>query len=331
MNHNNFLTSFIVPAYNAEDTILRCIDSILNQTYTDFEIIIIDDGSTDKTSELLCQYRNLDKKIKHIIKENSGVSSSRNLGISLAQGAHCIFVDSDDTVEPNMLEMFIQSDLSLKSDLIIAGHKKVYDDKITYHLPLYGVFSKNEFLSSLLLFLENENIQGPCSKFYNLDIIRRNNIHFDESLSFGEDSLFVVDYISNCSTISTIETSLYNYNIGSNFSLSRSFRSDKMIIFQKIIDKYQQLLQSNQVSYRELVANRTDLALCVFLDELIRSKKYGEFKKHIDLYIYKKEDKLFRYSYMFRKKTKLIKFFVKNRLYSILYIMLLIRLKIRGE
>lgn len=124
------LVSIIIPAYNAYLHIDNCIHSIVNQTYNDLEIIIINDGSTDKTLDLLNKWRVLDKRIKVLNQENSGVSNSRNIGIKISTGDYLAFVDSDDTISKYYIEFLIKSKLENSCDLSICrisnSYKKVY-------------------------------------------------------------------------------------------------------------------------------------------------------------------------------------------------------------
>lgn len=123
------MVSVIIPCYNSEKTIGSCLESILNQTYSDIEVITVDDGSTDKTSEIIQTYSDRDSRILLIRKENGGVSSARNLGIHVAHGDWLLFVDSDDTILNTHIETLIKNAVS-PSSIVISGFKEVRDGKI---------------------------------------------------------------------------------------------------------------------------------------------------------------------------------------------------------
>ncbi|MBQ9936947.1 MAG: glycosyltransferase [Oscillospiraceae bacterium] len=123
------LLSIVVPVYNVEQYLARCLDSILSQTLTDFEVIAVDDGSPDNCGKILDEYSQKDKRIKVIHKENGGVSSARNAALDLAQGEYIGFVDSDDYIEPNMYEYLVDSIKKSGCDIVICGYHEVLSDE----------------------------------------------------------------------------------------------------------------------------------------------------------------------------------------------------------
>lgn len=202
------IISIIVPVYNTEKYLHRCIDSILGQTYTDFELLLVDDGSTDSSGAICDEYAAKDPRVRVFHKENGGVSSARNLGLDNAQGEWMTFVDSDDWVEKSMLYNLVKID---DADLIIGAMKFEHDSTI-------GVFPRigrleGRILNSLLAEnIDHHSISGPCSKLFKRSIINDNFLRFNESLTFGEDAVFVKQYLGKVLSIRVTDILCYHYN-----------------------------------------------------------------------------------------------------------------------
>ena len=214
--------SIIVPVYNSEKHLCRCIDSILTQTYANFELLLINDGSKDNSGIICDEYAAKDSRIKVVHKENGGVSSARNIGLENAAGEWITFVDSDDWLDKEFLEsIFIDNIESV--DLVISYAK--YIDKI-------GKTSSNEYKSRYLnsnntdtLFLEHDFAwqTSPWAKLYKKEICR--SIRFIENMHIGEDLIFLYTYIMKCNTIFILGKSYYNYDLSNENTLTRRIGS----------------------------------------------------------------------------------------------------------
>lgn len=183
--------SVVVPVYNAMKYLDRCVNSILKQTYKDFEIILVDDGSPDSSGIMCDEYSSRYENVLSVHKENGGVSSARNAGIEKAQGEWLCFIDSDDYIEQNYLENFgITND---DVQLLAQGYKVISGA----FLKQIGIqYSQNMSQHELFYALENCNIlNSPCFKLYKRAIIIQENIRFDHNLSYGEDHLFTLQYM----------------------------------------------------------------------------------------------------------------------------------------
>lgn len=219
--------SVIVPVYNTEKYLARCIDSILAQTFTDFELILVNDGSKDNSGKICDEYAAKDHRIVVIHKENGGVSSARNKGIDAAQGEWISFIDADDWITPSYLFDFI-TDISISyADIVFHGRINVLPSyettRITPNNSTYNILTDcttffNEF--NLLKFC------APFSKLFRSNIIRDNDIFFNPSLKIGEDCDFLLKYLSYCNLIKTSEIANYNYFIH-NSSASHKLSSFK--------------------------------------------------------------------------------------------------------
>lgn len=207
------LISIVVPIFNAENFLANCINSILNQTYRNFELILIDDGSTDNTAKLCEFYAKLDNRIRVISKNNEGVSATRNLGIELARGEYIGFIDADDTIEPDYLTAFFkEKGCNGKIDLFIQGYVKIYPpNKIKYGFTENNLLCDSD-IYHFLCYAESEYLLNcPFSKLFKRHILKSNNLQFQEGISFGEDHLFVLSYLSYVRTVLTSKGCMYNY------------------------------------------------------------------------------------------------------------------------
>lgn len=224
------LISVIVPVYNAEKYLHRCIDSILNQTYAYFELLLIDDGSSDRSGNICDEYALKDGRVRVIHKKNGGVSSARNLGINKADGEWITFVDSDDWVESEYLKNFTQDcDLSLQG--YYNGDKIIrYKEAFVYSEPGAEYLNKNY-------------VYGPYCKLFRSKIIKLNNIRFDENLSFGEDILFLLYYMKYAYDMHVSTNVGYHYVIYNNsLSTAKKTYEDIYNMYCKHIPAFESVL-----------------------------------------------------------------------------------------
>lgn len=181
--------SVIVPVYNVEPYLRRCVDSLLKQTYDDLEIILIDDGSTDASSDICKEYAAQYGNICFVRQENAGVSAARNRGMSLAMGAYVTFVDGDDWVEPTMFHELVAAMEKYSVPLAIGGYVDDYDGhtSLFFHPREELVLRNSDLMKEF--FLQNLFMWTVYDKVYRCDFLR--NLEFDSSLSVGEDMKFV--------------------------------------------------------------------------------------------------------------------------------------------
>nr|WP_288753445.1 glycosyltransferase [uncultured Anaerostipes sp.] len=181
------LVSVIIPAYNIEDYIGRCLDSIISQTYKNLEIIMVDDGSRDHTGEILDNYAKKDRRIKVIHKENGGVSSARNKGIEVAEGDYIGFIDGDDLIEPEMYKILVDLLEEENADIAHCGYQMVFPDRVDYYhnTGKKKIQTTEEGLKDLL---SGEIIEpGLVNKLYKKELIK--NCRLDETVKINEDLL----------------------------------------------------------------------------------------------------------------------------------------------
>lgn len=212
MNKNNPLISIVVPVYKAENYLHRCVDSLLAQTFQDYEVLLIDDGSPDRSGVICDEYAQKDRRVRVFHKENGGVSSARNYGIEQASGNWITFVDSDDWVSYDFLEAFGNKLFHGENTLYLQGMQM-----FTVHKALSPLFSYNDSFYSIEDNVENfvsEKILAngcPVAKLFNIGVLNSNEIRFNEDISINEDHLFVLTYYNYVKNICTIDNLSYYY------------------------------------------------------------------------------------------------------------------------
>lgn len=215
--------SIIVPVYNAEKYLSRCIDSVLAQIFTDFELLLIDDGSKDNSGNICDEYAKKDNRIKVFHKENGGVSSARNLGLANSIGKWICFIDSDDEVERYYLSTYIDVVKKYSVDCCIASCKIITSKGIRKIDLQENLYTKKD-IYKLIMYLREKSILGvPWNKFFKLSIIKENDILFDESVSSYEDEIYVLQYLQYINNIAVSPQRTYRYYINNEITLSKKY------------------------------------------------------------------------------------------------------------
>jgi glycosyltransferase involved in cell wall biosynthesis len=213
--------SIIVPVYNAEKYLKRCINSIVNQSFCDFELILINDGSTDKSGRICDEYAQIDKRIKVVHKKNEGVSLTRNLGINIANGEYITFIDSDDWIEQDFFKKAIE--YIKKNDVSILITSFVFE----YNKKVFNVFcgKKDEIILNDEIkkefFKQNKFTWTVYDKFFKKEIIKK--CKFDSRFKIGEDMLFCWQILKNEKKIGYLPLYKYHYDISASKTMSSDF------------------------------------------------------------------------------------------------------------
>lgn len=268
MKLNESLVSVIVPVYNAEKYLKKCMESILKQTYENIELILINDGSIDKSLDICNQFSKRDRRIRVIDKDNSGVSDTRNLGIMLAKGKYLCFVDSDDYIEENYIEkMILNTD---ESTLTMCGYfietsmenGDFFSRKVTYKEK--EIISIKEHLANLF---HQGFLSAIWNKIYDVERLKKNDIKFDENLSLGEDLLFNLEYLkTGIEKFKCIDLPLYHYIKRGTESLDNKYREDFLKIQEKL---YEKLIETSELY--KLSATEKSLIYIDFMSAIIVS------------------------------------------------------------
>lgn len=229
------MLSVIIPAYNVEKYIERCINSVLNQYLKNIEIIVIDDGSKDKTSDICLKISENNKNIIYKKVQNGGCSAARNLGISMAKGKYIAFLDSDDWVDSDMYINMIEEAEKNQADIVICGFKKLDENKnllSTVKIPKRN--NKNEYIDCT-----TEWFASPCNKIYKRDLLEKNNIRFLLNIYTGEDMFFNFISFFYSKDIISLDEPYYNYFMNQN-SVSNNYknRTDIYIVIRELISFY---------------------------------------------------------------------------------------------
>ncbi|MCQ2015585.1 glycosyltransferase family 2 protein [Clostridium butyricum] len=235
------LVSVILTVYNKENYIEKCINSIITQTYNNIEIIIVDDGSTDTSYRICKKYEQKDYRIKLFNKSNGGVSSARNFGINQANGDKIIFVDGDDYIDCNYISDFIKY---AEYDLVVSGYKKVSEKETCIYKIDDRTYKKNDDIYIDVLKYYMNFFCVPYLKLFDLSNIKKNKICFQESISFGEDTCFVMEYLLYCNNMKLIDSIGYN-NIAIGESLSRNSLTEVWETLRDVNDYVENLYKKN--------------------------------------------------------------------------------------
>lgn len=207
------LVSIIVPVYNVEKTIERCVGSILNQEYKDFELILMDDGSTDASGAICDAYAAQDGRVRVIHKENSGVSDTRNQGIALARGEYLQFADSDDWLTPESTRFLVQAAAESGCDMVIADFYRVIGERVSQKgsIEKEGLLERRDFAIAMMQQPADFYYGVLWNKLYRRSIIEEYHLRMDSSVSWCEDFLFNLEYERHAQTIYALKVPVYYY------------------------------------------------------------------------------------------------------------------------
>ncbi len=247
----NKKVSIIVPVYNVELYIENCLNSLLNQTYSNYEIILINDGSTDSSIEICNKYN--DKKIKKINQINKGVSIARNVGISCATGQYIMFVDADDIVSKNYIENLVTSIEKSSTDMVICKYTKEKDELMNSESSKNTegkIINANTILERMI---ENNLQEGYLwNKIFKKSIIDENFLKFKEGVTVWEDLYFVMEYLSKADKVYTINEKLYYYRTREGSAVNRKETTtelaSKIKIMELIMQNYSLIINNKNYS-----------------------------------------------------------------------------------
>ena len=225
------LISIIVPVYNAELYLRECVDSVLAQTYQNWELILINDGSSDGSKDICTEYENRDCRIRAYHHENHGVSYTRNCGIDFSKGEYLCFVDADDKILPDYLSYLLNQMTENEADIIYCGYQLLYGDKFVKRAPkIKGGVYRFEDLSYRAI--DDGTLSGILfgsvwSAIYRSNLIKESNIHFDSAVRRNEDGLFNLELLPKAKVIMTSEYAGYIYRQWESVNLQRTKNKTK--------------------------------------------------------------------------------------------------------
>lgn len=207
------MVSIIVPIYNAENYLRRCVDSILNQEYTDFELLLVNDGSTDASGDICEEYGDRDPRVIVIQKENTGVSDSRNRALDRARGKYLQFLDSDDWITPDATRLFVRAAEEYGCDMVISDFYRVVGERLSTKgdIEEEGVLTREEFAAHMMENPADFYYGVLWNKLYRRDIVEEHNLRMDTDINWCEDFMFNLEYIRYAKVFYALHAPIYYY------------------------------------------------------------------------------------------------------------------------
>lgn len=332
--------SLIVPVYKVENYINQCLDSLINQTLKDIEIILIDDGSPDNSGKICDEYSRNDHRIKVIHKENGGVSAARNDGIKEATGDYIMFLDSDDWAEENMCEVAYNAIVEKKVDMAFFTHYTNYSNKeiLENKMPKSFYYDKKEDIEKIQLIVINDKyvklidnslsysgFTAPWSKIFSRKFIQENNILYNLNVKgIFDDGLFVLECLEKANNIYFENVSLYHYRIIDS-SIMRSYNPNKIQIYNTIFDELKLFANKYKKSdmFFEVCCSRAVINLTIVLDICFFNKlnktpykeKSQQIKKLLNSKDYSEAIQKTNSKFLSKKQKVYFKLFEKNNVF----------------
>lgn len=303
--------SVIIPAYNAANSIERCINSVLNQSFQDLECIVVDDGSKDNTAEIVKSIK--DERIRYIYKENGGVSSTRNRALNEAKGEYICFMDADDYQSEQALSLLVTAMKVHEVDLVVGGFYRVIDDKVAVksYFKKECLLSRNEYAKKMSKKPAEYYFGVLWNKLYRRSIIEQFNLRMNENISWSEDFIFNLEYIRHIQNIYILNSPVYYYiktegslvNNNTNlvartirmkmdvyhyykkflediFPDEEDYRSEKYILIDSASDGGA-FIQSKKLGDEKIVVNENVLGGRSYLADVYRNRKVAD--KFLDI------------------------------------------------
>ncbi len=255
--------SIIVPIYNAENDLRRCIESILKQDYTDFELILSDDGSTDASGSICDEYAACDARIRVIHKENSGVSDTRNRAMRLARGTYLQFVDSDDWLTPDATRLLVRTAREQSCDMVIADFYRVVGERVSHKGDIEEdrVLTREEFAACMMEDPADFYYGVLWNKLYRRDIVEEHHLRMNVEISWCEDFMFNLEYIRWADSFYALRTPIYYYVkrkgslVTQGMSISKTIKT-KLTVFAYYNNFYKHVLDEEEYEKNRLQVYR---------------------------------------------------------------------------
>lgn len=233
---NSPIVSIIVPVYNAEKTIRRCVDSILGQDFQDFELLLIDDGSQDASGELCDAFARQDARVRVFHKKNGGVSAARNLGLSQAQGVYLQFLDSDDWITADATTMLVRAAQEYQCDLVISDFYRVVGERVSHKGDIQEdtVLSREEYAAHMMERPADFYYGVLWNKLYRREIVEQHHLQMNPEISWCEDFMFNLEYIRYAQRFYALQVPIYYY-VKTKGSLASQYLSIPKTIRMKLM------------------------------------------------------------------------------------------------
>lgn len=266
------LVSIVVPIYNVEKYLRKCLNSIVNQTYKDIEVILINDGSTDNSARICDDFAQNDNRIRVIHNKNQGVSYSRNQGINLAKGEYILFIDSDDDISMHYVEQLV-ANTTAGIDLVICGIEDIYENcrfpkDIKWRKISSNLSGKIEDDFYTLI----NYTRVPFAKLFKTEILKKYKIYFPANISFSEDQIFNLDYFYRIQNYKFINKELYRHYHRDNNSLSSKKTLTNFYTYIKTLQIMDNFLQNKHVYLKETIFLNEIINVMIMFSRLSENK-----------------------------------------------------------
>lgn len=250
--------SIIVPVYNGEKTLERCVDSVLKQEYEDFELFLVNDGSTDKTREICDRYAASDERVLVIHKENSGVSESRNMAIAQAHGEYLQFLDCDDWITPDATKLLVRAAREEQADLVIADFYRVIGERLSHKgdIGIDGVMDQEAFVGCMMEKPADFYYGVLWNKLYRRDIIQEHQLQMNPEINWCEDFMFNLEYIRQAERFYVLRSPVYYYVKTKGSLASQGMSLSKTIQMKRMVFEYYNSFYKHVLEEEEYEKNR---------------------------------------------------------------------------
>ena len=331
--------SVIVPVYNKEKYLQNCLNTILAQTFEKFEVLLIDDGSTDDSLRICEGYAKKDSRVRVVHKQNGGVSSARNLGIESAKGAYLTFCDADDELMPTALSDLYSAAQKYEADFVVGGIENISVDRrrnekrIRSQLERKTILLESKDAASFCEIWENNDMLSSCTKLFSRDFLLKNNLHYNENLVVLEDLDFVVGCLLKAETVVSIDSVVYRYfhyiNTGANYlrRSRRDFADDVAYAYNRqkqVFEAYGvDLFENRWLRWRCLFGNFDGaldslwtLEMNGYQEKIDKCKRIRDVlkKPEFQIYVDFKKNDLKKCEYFYMKHPSILSVFLLRRL-----------------
>lgn len=325
--------SIIIPVYNAEAFLRQSLDSILSQTFSDFELVLVDDGSKDNSGIICDEYSQSEVRVKVVHKQNAGASEARNTGIEQSSAELICFIDADDVISPDYIQQLIDDySKALDVDFVIQGMIQKWPDYNTVFKMSDGIYDLSS--SEGYKFFEEVKINdfsGPYCKIYRRSILNQYNIRFSKGIIYAEDFDFLLRYLMHCQTVIASSATNYYYLMHGGSVSSKIYDFDKEISgLQHLYESYNKILlrfysQTLEGNYRKAIsAYIWRVIYSNYRYAYTRSERIANFKKFRPEFISYMSSQYVSTSLF----TRIVKSLISKRFFSLLDVILNVRLTV---
>lgn len=291
--------SIIIPVYNSEKYIDRCLKSVINQSYRNIEVVVIDNGSKDMSVKIIKNYFNKDNRIKLYFSKTKGASVARNIGLEKATGDYALFIDSDDYVSEDYVEKMIKVIKNDKKTMVLCNNKEIWNNRIDERKLFKEIGTKSLEKEVVIKEIAIGNAGLVCSKLIDLKVVKDNNILFDRNIKLSEDLLFFLEVTNYTEEFIYLDESLYFYDRRNEKSITRRYIDNAWDNNMYLLDKVKEIISKSNLSENEkesIIYNRLKQCISFAISNEVDNIKFNNYririkniKKIINKNIYMKE------------------------------------------